>query len=168
MKKGLLTVIFIIAACTTHAQVCIGGSVNAQLSKDSKTFSIAPDVGYSFPNTPFSVACTIEYEGSFLNGKGYSHTLTLSPYFRYSICDIEGRFSPFIDLTTNIDALKASFFNIGLTPGVSFNLTKHWSAEFSYGFLGYRWKRLPEQENEHRFELDFKAATAEFGIYYNF
>lgn len=168
MKKILLSLILFIAAFTSHAQVWLGGSVNAQLSKDIKTFSIAPDVGYCFPNTPFSVACAFEYEGSFLNEEGYSHALTVSPYFRYDICDIGERFFLFVDLTTDIDALKFSYFNIGLSPGVSFNLTEHWSAEFSYGFLGYRWEQLPENEIGHSFELDFKTATAEFGIYYSF
>ena len=168
MKKILLFFVLIIAAFTSHAQVWLGGSVNAQLIKDFKAFSIAPDVGYCFPNTPFSVACAFEYEGSFHRGEGYSHALTVSPYFRYDICDIEERFFLFIDLITDIDALEFCYFDVGLSPGVSFNLTEHWSAEFSYGFLGYRWEQLPEQGIGHNFELDFKTATAELGIYYNF
>ncbi len=169
MKKILLTLIFMVAAITvTHAQVWIGGSVNAQLNKNLKSFTIAPDVGYCFANVPLSVACALEYQGAFTNDEGYSHSLTVSPYFRYDICGIGERFSMFVDLCSDIEVLDFHFFDVGLSPGISFNLTEHWSAEFSYGFLGYQREVGDDNAIEHKFVLDFKTATAEFGIYYNF
>lgn len=169
MRKFLLTLAFVFAAIVSlNAQVWIGGSVNATLNKETKTFNIAPDVGYCFSNVPLSIACAIEYEGSFEIGQAYAHSLTVSPYLRYDICDIEERFFLFVDLTADIDALEFSTFDIGLSPGVSFNISDHWSAEFSYGFVGYNWERLSEQEISHGLELNFKASAAEFGIYYNF
>ena len=169
MKKILLTLIFMVAAITvTLAQVWIGGSVNGFFNKETKTFAIAPDVGYAIPNTPFSVACALEYQGSFTNGEAYSHSLTVSPYFRYDICDIGERFSMFVDLCSDIEVLDFHFFDVGLSPGISFNLTDHWSAEFSYGFIGYQRERNEDNAVEHNFVLDFKASAAEFGIYYNF
>ena len=168
MKKILLSLVLIVAAFTSHAQVWLGGSVNARLSKDIKAFSIAPDVGYCFPNTPFSVACAIEYEGSFLKGECYSHTLTVSPYFRYDICDIGERFSLFTDLIFDIDALEFSFFDVMFCPGVSFDLTEHWSAEFSIGLLGYEWEKIPDNKPTNSFVLGFETAAPAFGIYYNF
>lgn len=169
MKKILFTLALVVMALiSAQAQVWIGGSVNAQLNKDLKTFTIAPDVGYCFENVPFSVACAFEYEGAFSADEGYSHALTVSPYVRYDICDIEERFSLFVDLISDIDALELSFFDIGLSPGVSMSISDHWSAEFSYGFLGYRWEQLTDQEIGHSFELDFKTAAAGFGIYYSF
>ena len=169
MRKFLLTLAFVFAAIVSlNAQVWIGGSVNATLNKETKTFNIAPDVGYCFSNVPLSIACAIEYEGSFEIGQAYAHSLTVSPYLRYDICNIEERFFLFVDLTADIDALEFSTFDIGLSPGVSFNISDHWSAEFSYGFVGYNWERLSEQEISHGLELNFKASAAEFGIYYNF
>lgn len=169
MKKILLALVFVVAAITTtHAQVWLGGSVNAQLNKDFKTFTIAPDVGYCFANSPFSVACALEYQGIFRNDEGYAQNLTVSPYFRYDICGIGERFSMFVDLCSDIEVFDFSFFDIGLSPGISFNLTEHWSAEFSYGFLGYQREKNDDNATEHNFVLDFKTATAEFGIYYNF
>ena len=169
MKKILLTLAFVIAGfMTAQAQLWLGGSVSAQFGKEAKTFSIAPDMGYYFADTPFSVACAVAYEGSFLNGEGYTHDLTVSPYFRYNLCTLEERFSFFIDLAADIEALSFSFFNIGFSPGVSFNISDHWSAEFSYGFLGYQWERDDDNAASHSFELDFKTAAAEFGIYYSF
>ena len=165
MKKLILLIAFVITASfSVQAQVWIGGSVNGFLNKETKTFTIAPDVGYSIPNTPLSVACALEYQGSYLGGDGYSHELTVSRYLRIDICDISERFSMFID----VDVLGFSYFDIGLAPGISFDLTEHWSAEFSYGFMGYRWEQLPDQTIEHSFEMDFKASAAEFGISYSF
>lgn len=169
MKKLLLTIAFTLSCVfTTQAQIWLGGSVNANINKDIKTFTIAPDVGYCIPNTPFSIACAIEYGGTFQKNVDYCHSLTVSPYFRYDICAISERFSLFLDLTTDVDALELSFFDIGLSPGVSFNLTEHWSAEFSFAFLGYEWERVPDEMPEQRFVLDFATATTSFGIYYNF
>jgi hypothetical protein len=91
----------------------------------------------------------------------------VSPYFRYDICDIGERFSMFVDLCSDIEVLDFHFFDVGLSPGISFNLTDHWSAEFSYGFLGYQ-REKNDDTIEHNFVLDFKASAAEFGIYYNF
>ena len=169
MKKIFLTFAFVVATfISMQAQVWLGGSVNAQLNKDFKTFTIAPDVGYCIPNTPFSIACAIEYGGTFQKDVDYCHSLTVSPYFRYDICPISERFSFFVDLTADIDALELNFFDIGLSPGVSFNLTEHWSAEFSFAFLGYEWEKVPDEMPEQRFVLDFATATTSFGIYYNF
>lgn len=169
MKKLLLTIVLAFAGIvSSQAQWYIGGSANANLNKDIKTFTIAPDVGYCFANAPFSVACALEYEGTFLNGEAYSHSLTVSPYVRYNICDISERFSLFVDLVSDIDALEFHSFDIGLSPGVSFDVTEHWSAEFSFAFLGYEWEREPGEPTEHRFVFSFATAAPSFGIYYNF
>ena len=169
MKKALIILAFtLLGVFTAQAQIWLGGSVNASLNKDVKTFSIAPDLGYSIPNTPFSIACTVEYSGTLQQGEAYTHALTVSPGFRYDICDINERFSIFVDLFSDIDALEFSFFNIGLSPGISFDLTEHWSAEFSFGFLGYEWEQALDDKANGRFVLDFATAVPSFGIYYNF
>lgn len=169
MKKTLLTIAFIVATfVTAHAQVWLGGNVSAQLNKDTKTFTIAPDVGYCFPNSPFSVACAFEYEGSFINEEGYSHALTVSPYVRYNICDISERFTLFVDLSSDIDVLEFGLLNVGLGPGVSFDVTDHWSAEFSMGFLGYKREQAEDNNIKHSFNLELELAAPSFGIYYNF
>jgi len=169
MKRQLFTIVFIfIGIFTVHAQWYIGGSVNATLNKETKTFTIAPDVGYCFPNSPFSVACSFEYEGSFINEEDYSHTLTVSPSVRYDICDIGERFTLFVDLSTDIDVLEFGLLNVGLSPGVSFDVTDHWSAEFSIGFLSYNREQAEDKSIKHSFELELKLAAPSFGIYYNF
>lgn len=169
MKKCFLTIAILFAALMTmQAQVWLGGNVSAKLNKDTKTFTIAPDVGYCFPNSPFSVACSFEYEGSFINEEDYSHTLTVSPSVRYDICDIGERFTLFVDLSSDIDVLDFGLLNVGLGPGVSFDVTDHWSAEFSIGFLGYNRERAENKSIKHSFNLELKLAAPSFGIYYNF
>lgn len=169
MKKFFLIITFLFAALMTmKAQVWIGGSLNANINKESKAFSIAPDVGYCIPNTPFSIACAVEYGGAFTKDEDCTHLLTVSPYFRYDVCEIGERFSLFVDLVSDIDVLKFSFFDIGLSPGISFNLTEHWSAEFSFGFLGYEREKDGEGKIEPSFVLGFETAAPSFGIYYNF
>jgi len=169
MKKRLLTLIIaLFGVLSVQAQIWIGGSANATLGKELKTFSIAPDVGYCIPNTPFSIACAVEYAGTLQNGEDYCHSVTISPYFRYDICEIGERFSLFVDLVSDFDALEFSSFDIGLCPGISFDLTDHWSAEFYIGFLGYEWEQVADDEVERCFVLDFKTVAPSFGIYYNF
>ena len=169
MKKlFLVTALVFVGVLTARAQMWIGGSVNASIQKESQTFTVAPDVGYYFSDLPFAIACAVEYGGTFQKGEGYTHSLTVSPYFRYDICEIGERFSLFTDLLSDFDALEFSFFDIGLYPGVSFDLTEHWSAEFYLGFFGYEWELVPGDESEQRFVLDFKTAAPSFGIYYSF
>ena len=169
MKKLLLLLAFFVTASfSAQAQVWIGGSVNGFLNKETKTFTIAPDVGYCFSDTPFSIGCGIAYSGTIQKDEPYTHSLSVSPFFRYDICDIGERFTMFVDLFSDIEVFDFSFFDIGLSPGISFDLTEHWSAEFSYGFVGYQRELNEDDAVEHSFQLDFKVATAEFGIYYNF
>ena len=169
MKRLLLTIVFaFIGIYTVHAQWYIGASVSAAINKETQTFSLAPDVGYSFTNAPFAIACAFEYGGKFSKGESYTHSLTVTPYFQYSICDIGKRFSLFVDLFSDIDVLELKSFNIGLSPGITFNLTEHWTAEFSVGLLGYEWEKVPDDKPSHKFMLGFETSAPTFRIYYNF
>ena len=169
MKKLLFTIAFaFVCTLTAHAQWYIGGSVSAVANKESQTFYVRPDVGYCFPETPFSIACALEYGGVFSKDSGYSHFLMITPYCRYNICDIGERFSFFVDLFSDIDILELGYFDVGLSPGVSFDLSEHWSAEFSVGLLGYEWTKDPDDKPIHSFELGFEAAAPSFGLYYSF
>ena len=169
MKKALIILAFaLFSVFTAQAQIWIGGAVNASFSKETKTFSIAPDVGYCIPSTPFSIACAVEYGGTFQQDEAYSQSLTLSPYFRYDICDLNERFSLFADLYSDFEVLEFGSFDIGLSPGISFDLTEHWSAEFSFGLLEYDWERIPDEKPSQTFQFFFETVAPSFGIYYNF
>ena len=88
--------------------------------------------------------------------------------FRYDICDLNERFSLFADLYSDFDVLDFGFFDIGLSPGISFDLTEHWSAEFSVGLLEYNWERVPDEKPSQTFQFFFETVAPSFGIYYNF
>jgi len=169
MKKLLFTLAFIVAACASaQAQFYIGGGLNAQFDKGYKSFTISPDVGYSFSTVPFSVGCGIEYMGTIREAEAYSQSLEISPYFRYSICDIGERFTLFVDLSTDIEVLNFGLLDVGLGPGISFDVTDHWSVEFSFGSIAYEREQAEDETIQHRFALDFALSAASFKFFYSF
>ena len=169
MKKLFLTLLLAFTGfISAQAQMWLGGSVNTEVNKGTQTFTVAPDLGYSFPETSFSIGCALEYTGTFQKGIGFDHAMTVSPYLRYDICDFEERFSFFVDLAADIDVIEFNDINVGLLPGVSFDLSDHWSAEFSYGFLGFEREKTPSGQTIRRFVLDLESAATTFGINYIF
>ena len=169
MKRIVLVMAFaFLGIFTAQAQWWIGGSVSANLNKETKSFSLGPDVGYCFSDLPFSIGCTLEYGGTAQTGEPYSHSLSVTPYFRYNVYDINERYTLFVDLYSDIDAIEFSSFDIGLSPGIAFDITEHWSAEFSLGFLEYGWERTANEKPKHSFGLNLDAVATSFGINYSF
>ena len=169
MKNILLAAVFtFIGIFTAQAQWYIGGGVKASFQKESQSFTLAPDGGYCFANSPLSLGGAIEYGGTRESGEAYSHSLSASLYLRYIICDIGERFSFFTDFGGDVDALRLGWFDIGMSPGVSFDLTDRWSAEFSAGFMGYEWEQVPDDKPIQRFVLNFETVAPRFRFYYNF
>ena len=169
MKKRLLVFAVIMAAAfSAKAQFSIGGWAGASLNKETKTFTIAPDVVYCFPETSFSLGCAIEYGGEWSDGKYVTNTLFVSPSVSYDIYSFNERFTLFVDLISDIDALQRNYFDIGLMPGISLMVTEHWSAEFNFGFLGYQREAVLEQPVKQDFVFDFETGVSAFRLYYNF
>lgn len=167
MKKVLLSFIIVLAGLLdAQAQIWVGGSVDMRLDKEAKSFSISPDVGYSFPNTPLAIACALEYGGTYQTGNACTHSLIISPYLHYDICDIGEYFSLYVDLVSDIDVLEFSSFDVGLNPGIAFDLTEHWSAEFGIGFLGFQ--STKGDTIEQSFVADFAPVASSFSVYYEF
>ena len=161
MKRIVLVIAFaFLGVFTAQAQWYIGGGLKANLGKETKTFTLAPDAGYCFENVPLSLGCALEYGGTLISGEAYSHSLTVSPYLRYTFCDIGERFSFFTDLVVDIDVLQPGWFDVGLSPGVTIDVTEHWSAEFSTGFLGY--------DEDQKLVLRFETVAPSFKFYYSF
>ncbi len=175
MKKLFLVLALAFAGIfTANAQVWIGGSTSLFANKNQANFSISPEVGYSFPDSRWTVAAGVTYA---LNDRKITdnthvtnHTLILSPYVRYSICNIE-KFAMFLDLTGDFDVLSDNFgYRIGLQPGIAWMATKHWTAAFRFGFLGYNHcdAYLTSDAPDYGFKFGFAAAAPTFGLYYNF
>ena len=64
MKKLFLTLaLAFVGILSANAQLWMGGSIGAGITKDVTTFAIAPEVGYSFTGTPMTVAAEVDYTG---------------------------------------------------------------------------------------------------------
>lgn len=164
MKKTLLVILVFFAAMTAKAQWYVGGNLNGEFFESHNTLSISPDFGYTFENAPLGVGLSPEFcfHQDKLNGDSFTlEKIVLSPYLRYYCCDVE-RLSFFVDLSGDINVYGEKGFDVGFSPGVSFDLTEHWSAEFSYGWIGY------EQFEEKGFCVQMDASTTQLSFYYNF
>lgn len=170
MKKLFLVLALAFAGIfTANAQVWIGGSTNVTLNKELTRFAIAPEVGYSFLDSHWTIAVGANYGYRSDKVVGdvavVNQSLILSPYVRYSICNIE-KFAFFMDLTGDFDVLSENFgYRVGLQPGIAWMATKHWTAAFRFAFLGYNHCNF---YGDNGFRLDFATSAPGFGLYYNF
>ena len=194
MKKVFLTLVLAFAGIfAANAQVWIGGAANATINKDVTHFAVSPEVGYCIPNTKWTIAIganygfykgteTITVEPTIEGGEPTTQTndlnfnyITLSPYVRYTICDIE-KFIMFMDLTGDFGLKDCKGYRVGLQPGIAWMATKHWTAAFRFAFIGYNQLEGFEKLNngnslygEKGFRFDFLGNTGPtFGLYYNF
>ena len=127
MKKLFLVLAFaFVGIFTANAQVWIGGSAGADITKTYYSFSIAPEVGYMIPNTPFTVAAAVNYSHGH-SDYGNSNTIILSPYFRYVPCTIGEKFSLFLDSYSNF--FWSSFRSILFIFRINSNLCI-WNLDF--------------------------------------
>ena len=177
MKKVILTLVLAFGMFAANAQVWIGGSTSVFAGKDHAKFTIAPEVGYSFPNTKWTIAIGANYAMDYTKytdifnnvHKDYTHNLILSPYVRYSICNIE-KFAMFLDLTGDFDVLSEEFgYRVALQPGIAWMATKHWTAAFRFAFIGYNHcSYYNDLGYGDGFVMKFATAAPGFGLYYNF
>lgn len=178
MKKLFLTLALALAGIfTANAQVWIGGSTNGTFNKEISKFEIAPEIGYSFESVPLTIAVGAHY--GYLKEKTTGldlsvNYITLSPYLRYSICNIE-KFGFFLDLTGDFGLKDCEGYRVGLQPGIAWMPTQHWTAAFRCGFIGYNQLEGFELLNggssvygDKGFNFGFAAAAPTFGLYYNF
>ena len=188
MKK--LTLLVLTAfAITANAQVYLGGQLGFWATKtvtDKKfvfQYSVLPEVGYHI-NSKWAVGTTIGVS----NG---DETLTIhdeieifkigafavNPYVRFTFVKwdlvslfVEGGGSyryifnlPELGYGSWQDIGKHQF-NVGISPGIALNLSKHFSLVANIGFLG--WQHYGKDYST--FGLLFNSNTLTFGAYYNF
>ena len=183
MKKLFLTLaLAFVGIFTANAQVWIGGSLEGYANDDRSQVAVTPEIGYSFSDSRWTIATGARVELDIYNNDVQSTMFALSPYVRYALMNVE-KFSTFMDLTCDL-GLKGykdgdEFpFRIALQPGVAFNPTKHWTAAFRFGLIGYDhtgcftdYGKDKHDENKVQargFVLGFAAAAPSFGLYYNF
>jgi hypothetical protein len=165
MKKLFLTLVLAFTGIfAANAQLWIGGSAGAAFVKNYSTFTIAPEIGYSFNNTPLSVAVEVDYAFAKYKDAKAEHELILKPYLRCNLATIE-KFSVFMDLTGDFGVVNNKGYAISLRPGVAWMATEHWTAAFRFAFLQYDHGMYHSANGVY---LDFKAVAPSFGLYYNF
>ena len=166
MKKLFLTLaLAFVGIFTANAQLWMGGSTSAIINKEVTKFAVAPEIGYSFTGTPWTIAAAVDYTFQKYDGLNANHGLILSPYVRYSICSIE-KFALFMDLTGDFDVTSEHFgYRVGLQPGIAWMATKHWTAAFRFAFLGYN---KCDYYGADGFRMNFATSAPGLGLYYNF
>lgn len=191
MKKFFMVAVMALTAAAANAQVWVGGSLNFNTSStkveslevnSGTNFEIAPEVGYNL-NDKWAVALALGYAHSenatlslgeeTLNGT--SNSFSIKPYVRYTFVK-SGNFSVFCDgyleyetvhyqgMDNNINA-----FSIGLTPGISYDLSSKVSLVAHVGQLsyGHAWCDLGNATVKHnQFDLNITNAIS-FGAYVN-
>lgn len=165
MKKLFLVLALAFAGIfTANAQVWIGGSASANF-KDGYRINVAPEVGYSFNNSPISVAAALNLTVGGADGTTV-WGLVASPYVRCNLATVE-KFNFFLDLTGDfyLPEIKDMGWRVGLQPGIAWMATEHWTAAARVGFLGYSKGMYWDEEG---FNIGFSAAIPTIGLYYNF
>lgn len=165
MKKLFLTLVLAFTGIfAANAQLWLGGSASAAFIKDHSSFTVAPEIGYSFKGAPLTIAVEADYTFSKAKDADADHFLTLKPYLRCSLATIE-KFGLFLDLTGDFGVVNRTGYAISLRPGVAWMATEHWTAAFRFAFLQYDHGMYHEANGVY---LDGATLAPSFGLYYNF
>lgn len=172
MKKLFLVLALAFAGIfTANAQVWIGGGLGVNIQKEHTGFNLAPEVGYAFNNHwQVALGAVYGFEQTKLEVFGETITdntnmLSLEPYVRYVATTIGDKFSLFFDLTGDFGLIDASGWAVTLRPGIAWMATKHWTAAFRFGFMGYDHGYY---DGDNGFFLNCDLAAPQIRLYYNF
>jgi len=168
MKKLLLAVMVLVASVTvSKAQFYVGGGLGFWHSPNlSTSFWIEPEAGYSF-NERWAVGMSTRLDFtiysknvSYVNGVSFY----VEPYARYTYFSAD-KVKLFLDGVVGVskENHESLGFQIIVRPGISINLTDHFSLVGTFGALGYRYAH----RNSHGFGLNL-SNSLRFGFYYSF
>lgn len=162
MKKTLLLAIVGLFAFmqTANAQFYVGGSfqVSTQFTENPVTqIGFSPDLGYSVGDWSFGST----FEATYISGSSQPFGFTVNPYAEYFFWS-SGAFSFYVEGGVGLSWIGFFTCTPYLAPGVSLDLTDHWSVLAQIGKLGY---------DTHAKSLIFTssgAAALSLGLYYSF
>ena len=187
MKK-LFTVLAVAVAAVFSANAedfYVGGSLgfehNAKRGEyQTNTFNIMPEIGYNI-NDHWAVGTTIGYE--YRHTCGYDINMNMfnfSPYARFTYFRTNNSLVQlFIDGGAGIglgwessdgDGHTAVTWNVGLTPGVAFNITNKFAIVAHLGFIGYKGANNAAYNGgaERRGGFFVNGTDLNLGFYYKF
>ena len=173
-----MTLAAVAVAATMNAQTWVGGSLGFSTShlqgaeKNTKTFSIAPEIGYNLDDK-WSVAVALGYGHSSYSYHTYN-TFSVKPYARYTFVKA-GDFSFFLDgglnyETEHMNGAKnnENSFGVFVTPGISYAISEKVGLVAHLG-SGLTFDHEWEKDSYHRNTLALDLANGiSFGAYYNF
>lgn len=162
MKKFLTLAVLAVASVfsATAGNLYLGGNVGF-MHKESASgegnplnfdkvneFTILPEIGYNLNNS-WSFGTTIGYSLTGFCNTGVSyHSFEFNPYARWTFLRTSNNLVQlFVDGTVGFGIGRfddgnnnesAITYQIGLKPGVAFNVTEHFSIVAHVGFLGYK------------------------------
>lgn len=192
MKKIITILCLALASLGTTAVAgnwYIGGNVGfmhkSDRDKSTNQFSLIPEAGYNFNDT-WAFGGTIGYTYLNTNPKGAAtdtnlNLFQINPYARWTYFRTSNNLVQlFIDGSVGFgigsteyenDGTKTAVtYEIGLKPGVAFNITNHFSIVAHIGFLGYHGANNRAKDGGSveygGFNVDSNNLT--FGLYYTF
>lgn len=200
MKKIMMTLAAVAVAATMNAQMYIGGTFNLGFENKltdvdgndatGMAFQIKPEIGFGLDEKS-SVGFVIGFgmtnntnekmlEGAAaLIGKDVKTDKTaiqfeIAPYYRYKFLQFD-KIDIFVDaqvgfIYTKLDEWNNTTFNIGVRPGVAYNVNDKFSfvAKFGQG-LFFQSSKDKDSDAKSKFGLNANTlAPLEIGAYYNF
>lgn len=167
MKKILITLVLCcMAAWQAHAQFCIGGHISFSGNTQDKQFSVdfRPDFSYTFGK--FSAGVTLRFD--FFNNSENVNQIGwgFSPYLQYYFWEL-GRVSLLVEGGAAVNHLNYNNdnpqwqFEPYVSPGLSIDLTDHWSV---MGYLG----RLSWDSLYHSWNFNLSPEGYSLAVYYSF
>ena len=159
----------------------LGFEHNETKEEQTNQFTILPELGYNF-NSQWAIGTTIGYQYTHICGADTDvHMFEFNPYARFTYFRTSNNLVQlFVDGGAGIglgsvdhgddDSHTSVTWNVGLRPGVAFNLTDKFSVVAHLGFLGY------EGANNAAFSVgyprkggfNFDTNKLTLGLYFNF
>lgn len=183
MKKTLAVAMLMFVGLAARAQFYAGGTVGWYHSFDEHRSggALLPEGGYQV-DEHWTAGLTMGYindrstrvkeDPTVADENSRTKAFILEPYARYTVFDF-GRVSVFVDgvlglatSKTSSDSESRGSMRLGVRPGASVKLGKHFSFVTHVGFLGYGDSRPRLFKNGYGF--DFEGGNVSFGAYYNF
>lgn len=178
MKK-LFAFLFITAAIVmadkASAQDCggwIGGQISYWHSKNrgytTNSFSIKPEGGYDF-NKHWAVGLSMGLDYMKLKGENSdskAFVFSIEPYARWKYLTA-GPVTLFLDGGFGVACVDMTGFRVGIQPGMSVKITKHFNFLTHIGFLGYCKDYYNESDGD-AFGIQLSSSNLSFGFFYSF
>lgn len=177
MKKIIIMLVAVFATLSVNAQnksydAYIGGGVSFFTNDDDTQIAITPEIGYSLSDK-FGLGAVLAF-GTEGNGSSRNTLFGIKPYVRHNVASI-GAVKFILDYQLayanyGIKDRKTNQFQVGVAPGLAYNINSRLAVVTHLGFLGYTYSKLDVDGADANNAFGFEAETTGLGlsIYYNF